>query len=1156
MVSGQRVFNAASALALLVRIASEDPPSITDVMPAAPAPLVRFLDKALQRKLELRFQTADEMESAITELIFELEAGEAPTVHDVMAETLPGPSSIPGDGNETIRTDSLEDVTLKPQTFDQFDETMPEEHLDLAPQQRVSVVVADLSPLGEDRDEAALLFKDDIESQGGGMLSVRGGVAVGVFGAVQSVGDEPVRAVRAGVQSIGLIGRVMPEDTIEGDIRVAVACGVMPAPGGASTGPDAIEHACALLEYAEPGEIIVDDETLERARAIITAKSRGPNVNVVVDAANKPSAMASEPQREHVAPLIGRDIPLAQLVEAAAGAAKNRNPTCMLVTGPPGMGKSRLVEEFQRALDERNMPATVVAGRADLATRAVPFSVFADALRRRGVVRGGEALDTVNGKLERIVPANVPTTLREQTRQELARLMGSPLQVERAATEPEPPAAGAVGDRTLTMRTRGTLLDVFKGYATEAPLVLVLDDMQWADPPSLNVVLGLLKCEDLPVTIVVAGRSELMSGHAETISAMVETNRAMRIDLGPLEPESVRTMARALCGLAIDDGVLAQLMRRTGGNPYYLEETILAMATERVDGNTTERELSIGRRLDSVPQSVHAVIQARINKLPDEARIVLEMASIFGIHFWDQGLVALGATNLKPQLELLRERDFIEPRETSRYSGAREFGIRSGLLRDVAYALVTNDRRIDLHRRAAEWLENAGELDSLFLARHYVPAGLIARALAAFVDGGRRALQNGDAKGAVSIAQEGLDIANTATATSDRLALLIVKQDALELLGQYATALKSVEIMETLDPSEQNKWRSEARRAALMLLRGDSSAALRKYKDALDRKDGDNQEAAWLSVGLGDALQERGDTMSACAQYQRGYAAGKQFQDTKLTAQCVLRLGRVAYSTADLGQAVRLYDDAKTRFVDRLSDRRGEADAWLGLGACFAMAGDLDKAMHALGKASAGFEVGPDKKGLLVTRAYVAMALYEANEPKRCQAELEALAKLTPTSQSRHPQLLAGLITLRAMLDGGRDQTAADYARQMFESAVRSLPRFVVPIESAMGLALARTGDIETGLRHAEAAVARLESQKASEDDDPQRAYAQYAEALELAGQGVRSKQIWIQAATTMTEVESRLDEPLRGTFRRRPINHRILRKTGTPTPPRSSSIS
>ena len=916
--------------------------------------------------------------------------------------------------------------------------------------------------------------------------------------------------------------------------------------------PDAVEAACSLLEYAEPTELVVDAATLQTTSALIEAKPRGEHVYVVTGAVATGAVVVPAGGRTASAPLVGRSAELEGLFGHLDRVSRSRDPHCVVITGDPGIGKSRLRHEFEVAMAGRGVEATVLLGHGDLATKSQPFSLFADALRRRGVVRGGEAQDILHDKLDRLIPGTVPAPLREQARRELAKLIGSPMLDEQSATTPRGPADSDFADRTLGVRLRGTVMDILRGYAKTRPLVLLLDDVQWSDSTSLGVVLDVIRADDFPALVVLCGRREIESDHAQFIDALEGTGRHSHVELPLLGSAAAKKMASALLGGPVPEDLLAMLMRRTRGNPYYLEETVLALATERIDADVTETDLSLSHRLDSVPADVDSVVRSRLDGLSEGQRRLLEHAAIFGGTFWDQGLVALGCGQPKDDLNDLIERDFIEVRDTSRYAGAREYKFRSQIARDVAYELLGEPERRRLHQLAANYLEVAGEADSVTIARHLAPAGDNVRALRGLVDGAKRALVGGDATGARDIVAQGLQLAGADTTNRERIGLLEVQQESLELLGHYADALRSVDSMASLDQSEANRWRNASRRGALMLAKGESSGSLRCMREAMEIEErrGAGLPAAWLAIGLGDALQERGDTFSACAQYQRAYGAGKTYDSAYLVARGVLRLGRIAYATSDLGQAVRLFDDARRRFDEDLGDRRQEAHSWLALGAVAILSGDSGVALEQIDRAQSIYETIPDHLGQLMSRAYRAMAYFELGRSVECEAEIRSTTELCRDSETRHPKLLCGLVSLRALVSEGRHGEAADFARHLFESAVRTLPRFVVPIESALGVALARAGDPATGVRHAEAAVARLESQKASEDEDPQRIYVNYAEALEIAGDHGRAQHVWHQAATTMVEVESRLSERLRTKFRQRTINHHILRRTGTPQPP------
>jgi hypothetical protein len=156
-------------------------------------------------------------------------------------------------------------------------------------------------------------------------------------------------------------------------------------------------------------------------------------------------------------------------------------------------------------------------------------------------------------------------------------------------------------------------------------------------------------------------------------------------------------------------------------------------------------------------------------------------------------------------------------------------------------------------------------------------------------------------------------------------------------------------------------------------------------------------------------------------------------------------------------------------------------------------------------------------------------------------AELERLFEVARSLFDARPLLLAGGFTARVLLEARRDEEARDLAKELFEVARHNVPRFALPLGSTLGLAMARAGDPQGGLRYSDSAVRRLRTHKACEDDDPQRILAHQAEVLELAGRKEAALATWGRAASLVREIETRLPEALRGAFRDRPINRRVL---------------
>jgi tetratricopeptide (TPR) repeat protein len=326
-------------------------------------------------------------------------------------------------------------------------------------------------------------------------------------------------------------------------------------------------------------------------------------------------------------------------------------------------------------------------------------------------------------------------------------------------------------------------------------------------------------------------------------------------------------------------------------------------------------------------------------------------------------------------------------------------------------------------------------------------------------------------------------------------------------------------------------------------------SALKQRRDTLQALEsrGLLREAAAAALEVGDALADRGDPVAAHTHYERAYTFCRQHPEPKLLGAALVRLGRLAYATSDIGQAVRLFEEARRTF-EGIPDREGEAEATLRLGAAYWQAGHGENALALLESARQYFK--PERDALEIARvnAYHAAVLVDLGHGREGLEALERSFEGARALGDCRPVLLAGSMLARALLDARRDIEARDLAKELYELARHNLPRFVLPLGSTLGLALARCGDPQGGLRTSEAAVRRLRSHKACEDEDPQRICAHHAEVLELANRKDSAASMWARAGSTLREVETRLPETVRRAFRERPINRRILARSRVPT--------
>jgi len=276
----------------------------------------------------------------------------------------------------------------------------------------------------------------------------------------------------------------------------------------------------------------------------------------------------------------------------------------------------------------------------------------------------------------------------------------------KARGEPSVQLRAAQRDRVLMGdQVRSAWLDFVAAESRRHPLVLVLEDLHWGDLPSVTLLDESLRVlAGHPLFVLALGRPEVLN----LFPHLWAERGVCHIHLSELPPQASERLVREVLGPGVEAETVARLVGVAGGNAFYLEELIRAVAA---------------RSPQALPVTVLAMAQARLEQLDVEARRILRAGSVFGRVFWPGGVRALLSGqpvvgNLEPWLELLVEHEILNRAGPRRLPGEPTFAFRHELLREAAYASLTDDDRVTGHRLAGSWLEAAGERDPVVLAEH------------------------------------------------------------------------------------------------------------------------------------------------------------------------------------------------------------------------------------------------------------------------------------------------------------------------------------------------------------------------------------------------------------------------------------------------------
>jgi len=545
------------------------------------------------------------------------------------------------------------------------------------------------------------VMSEEIEQAGGTLEKFIGDAVMAAFGAPSAQEDHAERALHA---ALSMQHRLKELFAGQLELRIGVNTGevvVGRARGGGSfvTG-DAVNVAARLEQAAAPGDVLVGERT---AGAVRGAFEFSDSLNVA--AKGKPGGVACRRLLRSVSlarprgvsglleAFVGRESELDLLRATYERAVREREPHVVTILGEAGIGKTRMVRELCGRLEEGSPQPLVRSGRCLPYGRGVTYWPLAEVLRDQLGIAESDSPDVVRHKLGK----------RE--------ILGLTLGLE-APADLHPLVA-----RERLHEAWVELLDELVG---ESPAIVLIDDLHWADEALLDLLERLARDVLGPLLLVATARPELQH-RRPTWGA---TRNAALVWLDGLPPEEARRMLDGLLGAGLPSSLSELVLENGEGNPFFVEELIATLidrgVLERENGAWVAHDLPPGF---TIPDSVHAVLAARIDLLEPTEKEALQAAAVVGRRFSAAQVRTLLQGN-DPDFSLLQERDFVRRRPGSR-PGEYEFAFKHALTREVAYASVPKARRARLHATFADWLEDAGEgrdEHAPLLGHHYAEA--------------------------------------------------------------------------------------------------------------------------------------------------------------------------------------------------------------------------------------------------------------------------------------------------------------------------------------------------------------------------------------------------------------------------------------------------
>jgi class 3 adenylate cyclase/tetratricopeptide (TPR) repeat protein len=572
-----------------------------------------------------------------------------------------------------------------------------------------------------------------IERYGGTVEKFIGDAVVAVFGAPVAHDDDPERALRAAFRVLDAMQAMAGEwFQPEMAVRIGINTGetlVIPAAGdsgeGLATG-DVVNTAARLQTFAPSGGIVVGEATHRATlhmvdyEALPPAELKGKAQPTPVWQATSLRSRLGEIEVVHPGPMVDREDERRMMFDAFLRTIDQQSVRLLTVVGDAGLGKTRLVGELFRLVDERT---ELMYWRH---TRCLPYGdsftfwPLAQIVKAHAGVLESDGPDVWPEKLDAALRAlPIPGGDRDWIRARLGPLLG---EGAHEGTEPMAQAESFTAWRRF-----------LEAVASLHPLVVVIEDIHWADDPMLDFLEHLVMGgEGYPMLVLCTARPGLFDRRPEWGSQWVNSSM---IRLTPLSDEDTRQ----ILGAAVDSSSLPGFVERAGGNPLFAHEFARLLRDRashpgRPEGDRARAELSI-------PDSITSIIAARLDALPLRVKSVLQDASVIGKVFWSGGLAAVSELDEADVLKALRElskRELISRLRTSRVQWNEEYSFSHVLVRDVAYGQIARGSRANKHRAVAEWLELvAGDPRDRpeLLAYHYEQALDLAKSSGMPLDG-------------------------------------------------------------------------------------------------------------------------------------------------------------------------------------------------------------------------------------------------------------------------------------------------------------------------------------------------------------------------------------------------------------------------------------
>jgi tetratricopeptide (TPR) repeat protein len=787
---------------------------------------------------------------------------------------------------------------------------------------------------------------------------------------------------------------------------------------------------------------------------------------------------------------VGRDVEIRLLEQLWRSCIDDSAAGAVLITGTPGMGKTRLLHEFLPIARQTAPHMDIWTGRGDSLAAGSALALLSGALRGACGLHEGMPLDERHRRIRERVVRHV-TDDTSGIAGFLGEIVGAPF-----PAKPGSPLHAARQDaRLMSEQLRRVFEEFLDAESATHPVLFVLEDLHWGDLPTVRFIDAALRnLGHRPFLVLALARPEV----EERFPKLWNERSIQTLRLRPLSTKASDKLVANVLGTTANPETMARIVALAEGNAFFLEELVRKVAEAARVGKTGVTDL---------PETVLAMVQARLEALPAEARRYLRAASVFGESFFREGLaVLLGATadsrEFDRMLDDLVVREVIQRRSQNRSTGNIEFMFRHGLIREGAYAMLTDLDRKRGHCLAGAWLEAHDEPDAMLLARHFEQGEELPRAARAYRRAADHALLTDDLHAAIERAERGVVCGASGASGEELGALRVIQAEAHNWRGELALSeQRATEAIGLLAPGTI-AWFRAVQQAV------DAAGKL----GAFDKVDGLARPST-SAMPTADAINARTICLTVCANHLifggRYQAADDVLSsladDDHFATQSAQAVGMVYQSRAiratALGDPWGCCESLKTTlaFFEQAGDRRSACLTRQNLGFAFTELGDHESAERALRSALTVAE----RMGLQEVVAYTLQNLgrvlaYRGIFDEGRSIQQRAIEVFQKQEQSRGMGLSQAYLADLELLAG--DISAAEPEARAAIESLSGVPALRASALAVLARILLARGRLAEGLDAAREAYGLLESLGTIEEGEGMVRLV-YAEALAANGE-------------------------------------------------------